>query len=352
MNMRIVKSIGKGIEKTVILVVITCMFVLFTNKEAYSLDTITLGTGTPGGGFILYGDTFARIINAGDISLLIRPQNTNGSNENLQLLESGKLDIALVQGEAVYEAFSGNSRPPAKLKIIAPMYATPGMFVVRGDSPYRTINDLKGKRVAFGARGSGLVILARYILDGIGLDQQKHFQAIYLDRAGDGPSMLADGRVDALWGGGVGWPGFTVVSKTQVGSRFIAPDAGEISRILKKYRFLKQMTVPANSYPHQNSTITSVGSWSFILARSKLPQDVAYRIVRALHQGETQMCNALPQACATTVVNLEAVTPRPELIHPGVMRYLLELREIRETPGTVNYPGNEKSTGQPVRAAP
>jgi TRAP transporter TAXI family solute receptor len=320
--------------------------------QAYAKDNVTLGTGTPGGGFILYGETFTKIINAGDASLLIRPQNTNGSNENLQLLESGKLDIALVQGEAVYEAFSGNSRPPADLKIIAAMYANPGMFVVRGDSHYRTINDLKGKHVAFGARGSGLVILARYILNGIGLDQQKDFQAIYLDRAGDGHTMLADGRVDALWGGGTGWPGFTAVSKTQVGSRFIAPDAGEISRILKKYPFLKQMTVPAGSYPGQNSTIASVGSWSFILARSKLPDDIAYGIVRAMHQGETQMCNALPQACGTTVINTVATSLRPDLIHPGVMRYLREVRDIREIPGTVNYPGNEKSTEQPVRAAP
>jgi len=59
------------IEKTVILVVITCMFVLCcTNKEAYSLDSVTLGTGTPGGGFTLYGDTFAKVINAGNTPFL------------------------------------------------------------------------------------------------------------------------------------------------------------------------------------------------------------------------------------------------------------------------------------------
>ena len=74
------------------------------------------------------------------------------------------------------------------------MYSTPGMFVVRADSPYRSIADLKGKPVAFGAKGSGLVILARYVLDGIGLDQERDFQAIYLERAGDGPAMVADGR--------------------------------------------------------------------------------------------------------------------------------------------------------------
>ena len=35
---------------------------------------------------------------------------------------------------------AGIGRPPANLKIVAAMYSTPGMFVVRADSPYRTID--------------------------------------------------------------------------------------------------------------------------------------------------------------------------------------------------------------------
>src|SRR5215475_11525684 len=158
---------------------------------------VILGTATPGGGFPLYGGVVAEVVNATDASLLIEPRNTKGSTENVPLLEEDKLDIALVQGEVAYEALAGIGRAPANLKIIAAMYSTPGMFVVRGDSTARTISDLKGKPVAFGARGSGLVILARYVLDGLGLDPGRDFQAIYLDRAGDGPTMVPDGRAAA-----------------------------------------------------------------------------------------------------------------------------------------------------------
>src|SRR5439155_787018 len=83
----------------------------------------------------------------------------------------------------------------------------------------------------FSARGSGLVLLARYVLDGLGLDQERDFQAVYLDRAGDGPAMVLDGRVAALWGGGVGWPGFTAVAKAPGGARFIVPDAQGLKKI-------------------------------------------------------------------------------------------------------------------------
>ena len=189
-----------------------------------------------------YGGAVAAAVNETDASLEIETRNTKGSTENVPLLEAGALDIALVQGEVAYEALAGVGRAPADLRILAAMYSTPGMFVVRADSPYRTIRDLVGKPVAFGARGSGLVILARYVLDGIGLDQNRDFQAVYLERAGDGPAMVMDGRVAALWGGGVGWPGFTAVAEDPAGARFITPDADEAARILARHAFLKPLT--------------------------------------------------------------------------------------------------------------
>ena len=295
-----------------------------TAPAIFQASIVSLGTATPGGGFPLYGAAFADTVNATDPSLAVAPRNTRGSTENVPLLEAGDLDIALVQGEVAYEAFAGIGRQPADLRIVAAMYSTPGMFVVRADSRYRAIGDLVGERVAFGARGSGLVILARYVLDGLGLDQDKDFQAVYLDRAGDGPAMVADGRVAALWGGGAGWPGFIAVARDPGGARFIAPDAGEVSRIRARHAFLKPLTVPAGSYPGQDAAIRSVGSWSVVLARPTLADDIAYRLARALHRGEAALAGRLPQARETTAANTAAAAPRVDLIHPGVLRYLRE----------------------------
>jgi len=287
--------------------------------------TITLGTATPGGGFPLYGNAFAEVMNEIDPTLSIEPRNTKGSNENIPLLEEGKLDIALVAGEPSYESFMGIGRPAIRLKILTAMYSSPGMFVVRADSPYKAIRDLVGKPVAFGAKGSGLPILSRYLLDGLGLKQDEDFQAIYLDRAGDGPAMVLDGRAAALWGAGIGWPGFKTMSESAGGARFIAPDADEIARIRAKHAFLKPLTVPAGSYPNQSAPIDSLGSWSFVLTREDLPDDVAYRLAKSLHRAESPLCKKLPQACETTAANTVAAAPKIELIHPGVLKYFREI---------------------------
>ncbi len=286
---------------------------------------VVLGTATPGGGFPVYGAAVADTIHETEPTLAIEQRNTKGSTENVPLLEAGQLDIALVQGEVAHEAFNGIGRPPANLKIVAAMYSTPGMFVVRADSPYRRLEDLRAKPVVFGARGSGLVILAKYVLDGLGLDQERDFQAVYLDRAGDGPAMVLDGRAAALWGGGQGWPGFGAVAKGPAGARFIAPDANGIAKILARHPFLKPMTVPAGAYPGLAAPLASVGSWSFILARPDLADDVTYRLAHALHRGEAALARRLPQAQETTVANTLASAPRADLIHPGVLRYLREV---------------------------
>jgi TRAP transporter TAXI family solute receptor len=269
---------------------------------------IVMGTATPGGGFPAYGWPYAEILNATDPTLAIEPINTKGSNENVVSLDEGKLDLGLVTGEVTYEAISGLGRPKASnLHIINATYSQAGMFMVKADSPYKSISDLKGKPIAWGAASSGFIVLARYVMDGLGLDMKKDFDAHLLEKAGDGPPMVLDGRAAAMWGGGVGWPPFMAIAKGPAGGRFIAPSADEIKRIQGK------------------GPINSVGSWPFVLARKSLPDDVAYRLAKALHQGHAALAKKIDQAQESTLENTLAAAPTRDLIHPGVLKYMREI---------------------------
>jgi len=197
--------------------------------------------------------------------------------------------------------------------------------MVKADSPYRSISDLKGKSIAWGAASSGFIVLARYVMDGLGLDMKKDFEAHLLEKAGDGPPMVLDGRAAAMWGGGVGWPPFMAIAKGPAGGRFIGPTADEIKRIQAKHSFLKQTTMPAGSYPGQAGAVNSVGSWPFVLARASLPEDVAYRLAKALHTGHAALAKKIDQAQESTLENTLAAAPTRELIHPGVLKYMKEI---------------------------
>lgn len=302
-----------------------CCLALSAATGAAQKSVLLLGTATPGGGFTLYGEALAAAIGAADGQLEISPRQTAGSRENIPLLEAGKLDLGLVEGTAAYEALAGIGRAPANLSVVAAMYPSPGMFAVRADSAHRSIDDLKGRRVVFGASGSGFVLLARYVLDGLGLDQRKDFEAVLLDSAGQGPPMVLNGDAAAMWGGGIGWPAFEAIARGPNGARFIVPHPEEIVRIRMKHPFLKQMTLPAGAYPGQPESITTVGSWSLILARPDFPEELAWRFARALHRAQPALGQRLPQAQETTPANTLAAAPRADLIHRGVIRYFQEI---------------------------
>ena len=284
-------------------------------KEA--LIVLVLGTATPGGGFPLYGAAFSEMVNAQEPRIRVAPRNTKGSTENVPLLEAGKLDLALVAGEVASAALA---KPDTPLRIVAAMYASPGMFIVRADSPHRSISDLRGKPVVLGTQASGVTALGRTVLGSLDIE----VKPIILEKAADGPPMLMDGRAEALWGAGVGWPAFDALAKQ--GGRFITPNASEVQSILQKNPALQAVTLPAKSYPGQDAALPSVGSWSYVLANKSLSSESAYLLARAVHRAEGPLAARLEQARETTLENTAAAAPRRELLHPGVLKYLSEIK--------------------------
>jgi len=67
----------------------------------------------------------------------------------------------------------------------------------------------------------------------------------------------------------------------QAGARFIAPNADEIARVRARHSFLKATTCPPTAM-RADGAIQSVGSWSYVLARPTLSDDIAYALARAI----------------------------------------------------------------------
>ena len=285
---------------------------------------LSLGTATPGGGFPVYGDALAAALAGADSRLTVKPRSTKGSGENVELLESGKLDLALVSGEVASDVLLGLTRPASRLKVIAAMYPQQAMFAVRGDSPVRQVRELLGKPVVWGARTSGLVTLARYVLEGMGLNMERDFLSMFVDRAADGPAAVLDGRALAIFGAGVGSPALTAVVQGPAGARLLVPTPAEVTQVAQRHKFLKPMQVPAGSYAGQAQALDSIGSWALVLARADLADGAAWRLARALHKSQPTFATRLPQARDSTLANTLAAAPAPEFVHAGVRRYARE----------------------------
>lgn len=280
---------------------------------------VVLATATPGGGFPAFGDAFAAAIHATDPALSLETRPSGGSAQNLGLLRERKVDLALVQGEYAYPALAEGG----DLSVLAPMYPSPGLFVVPGASPIRSVADLRGRAVALGTHDSGLTVMGRSVLTASGIDPERDIRPILLDRAGDGAAMVLDGRADALWGGGLGWPGFVEVARGPGGARFLGPSAAAIETLAQPGAVLKRLTVPPGSFRGQDRAIETVGSWSLILARPGFDAQTAYRIVRTLARARSEMVARHPQGADSDPKFLAGLV-RAAWLAPGTARYLRE----------------------------
>lgn len=287
---------------------------------------IRIGTAPEGAGFYAYGVALLDALKAVDPILEIKREQTKGSTENARRLQAGDLDLGLVAGEVMHEWFSAHRNAPP-LKVVSAMHSTPGMFCVRADSRNRSIADLRGRPIVWGPRGSGSAVQARYVMDGMDLDMDRDFQPIYPENFTDGPYMVLESRAAAIWGSGLRFPGFAEIASRPIGAHFIVPGAKDIASIRGKYPFLVEFTVPARLYPGLYDPLTTVGAWSFILARPDLEESVGYRLAGALFKVERSGVLSRQLAQTTARNTLLAIRSTAEL-QPGVLRYFRQIKLV------------------------
>ncbi|CAG2147141.1 TAXI family TRAP transporter solute-binding subunit [Cupriavidus plantarum] len=102
------------------------------------------------------------------------PLVTHGGEENLRLLRDGRVSLALAQGDAALDAYEGKgafaeSGPYSALRAIGSLYPEAVHVLVSARGPVRAMADLRGKRIAIGARGSASRTTAVRVLQAHGL---------------------------------------------------------------------------------------------------------------------------------------------------------------------------------------
>lgn len=128
-------------------------------------------------------------------------QVTQGSIENLRLLEAGDGELAFSLGDTVSAAWKGNPEAGfkaslSKLRGVAAVYRNYIQLVVSEASGVKTLADLKGKRVSVGPKLSGTELNARAIFAAAGVSYSDFARLDYLP-FGQSAKMIENGELDA-----------------------------------------------------------------------------------------------------------------------------------------------------------
>lgn len=288
--------------------------------EGVEKTTITIATGGTGGTYYPLGEVMAKIFNKNINNISASALETGGAVENIGLVTNEKSEIAFVQNDVTYYASTGTEIFSGKEKInnirgIAMLYPEVVQIITTANSGIESVLDLKGKKVAVGAIGSGTEVNARQVLEVYGITYNDLKQVVYLS-FNEAVDQLINEEVDvAFVTGAIPTAAVTDVADIVV----IQVDSAHIIALNEKYPFYSETIIPANSYSNQTKDVTAPAVMAMLVVPESLDDYLVYNLTKQLFENRQVLIDA------HTVGNdfkLETgLRGMPIKLHPGAQSY-------------------------------
>jgi uncharacterized protein len=288
---------------------------------------LSIGTGGTGGVYYPLGGGLAALLSKYVPGVEATAEVTAGSIANLQLIGSGKSEIAFTMADAAWDAQNGLEKfkdAKVPLRTLAVFYPNRMHVVTVEGTGINKFADLKGKRVSTGAPVSGTEVMAMRLIEAYGLDPNKDMTRERLSVA-ESVSAIKDGKIDALfWVGGVPTPSITDLAATP-GKTIKLIDHGDgAENLRKKYGpiYVKNKIL-ANAYPGQARDTTNVDVWNLLVVPEKADENLVYQITKVLFEKKEELVKVHKDASFLELANQDSgASPIP--FHPGAIRYFKE----------------------------
>lgn len=284
---------------------------------------INVLTGGTSGVYYPLGVALGKIYGEKIPGVRTQVQSTKASVENLNLLQTGRGEIALALGDSVKAAWDGDvevgfQKKLDKLRGIAAVYPNVIQIVASQSSGVKTFQDLKGKSLSVGAPKSGTEVNARAIFEAMGMSYKDLGKAEYLP-FGESVELIKNRQLDAtLQSAGLG-----VSSIRDLASSLPINVVSVPAEVAKKLGApFVATTIPANTYTGQTTDVPTLAVVNFLVTHSAVPDEIAYQMTKQLFENLPEMVAAHKAASA---INLKgALDGMPIPLHPGAARYYKE----------------------------
>jgi uncharacterized protein len=292
-------------------------------------QSIVILTGSTSGVYYPLGNAISAIFLKTIPGARSNVQVTQGSIENLRLLEDGDGELAFTLGDSLSAAWKGNAEagfrtPLAKLRGVAAIYRNYVQLVVSEKSGIKTIADLKGRRVSVGPKQSGTELNARAIFTAAGLSYADFSRTDYLP-FGQSAKLIEKGDLDAtLQSAGLGVDSIRQLG-TSVPIRLLEIPKEVVAKI--NDAAIVPSIIPARTYEGQTADIATAAIVNFLVTRADVSADTVYAMTRAIFNNLTQLVQTHPAASGISLKDATVGMPLP--LHPGAERYYREVGILR-----------------------
>jgi uncharacterized protein len=299
-----------------------------------------IGAASTGGSFFEIGGVIAAAISSpvegsacatgggcGVPGLVAVAQATQGSIENLRLINNKQLESGFAQADLAAMAYSGTGPfaedgPMPQLRAIASLVPEALHVVVRADSSIQSLADLAGKTIAVGEAGSGTALNAKVLLAAAGYGTNDVVRKNL--RPAQAAEEIKAGTLDALiLAGSYPVPAIQeLAAATPV--RLVPIIDAVAAKLEKEFSFYDMTTIPGGTYRHVDNDTPSVGFYALWVVDADCPADLVHDITRAVWS----------EGAATLFAGIDPIGKQIRLgdalkgvslpLHPGAERFYRE----------------------------
>jgi TRAP transporter TAXI family solute receptor len=206
---------------------------------------------------------------------------------------------------------------------VANLYPQYFQVVALSNANVRSFADLKGKTLVTQPKGNTSEILTGEVLkiNGMSYDSlnKVNFQASYTDAV----DMMKDGHVQVFTLGTTA-PASAIMDLASARDIVMVPvDDRTMAALKKENAGYNKLTIKAGTYPKQDKDVAAIGYTTHIVAACDLPEDVVYKMTKAMATNVGDMAAVVKPITGLTAKDMAVDIGVP--LHKGAARYYKEV---------------------------
>jgi TRAP transporter TAXI family solute receptor len=210
------------------------------------------------------------------------------SVENANRLHADEISFGFMASNWIGRAMKGEApfRSPIDIRMAAPMNAGPLYFIVRADSPIRSVADLAGRRIVLGPEKSGMVQHAHTMFGVLGLPFSD-FTPLYLDFE-TGGQAVATGEADAQLQCPIPNRVMTALSE-QHDIRVLPYAPGQLEKLLDAVSFYRRVVMRKGALRGLDADVAQPGVVNILATHARAPENIVRDAVSAIIAGAGEL---------------------------------------------------------------
>jgi hypothetical protein len=198
--------------------------------------------------------------------------------------------------------------------------------VVLEDSGIKSVPDLKGKSIAVQPRGNTGEQMTRELLQVYGLSYKDMAKVSHVSY-NDAVALMKDGHAQA----------FTLITTVPAATildlasarkiRMLSVPEGKYKELLKINSGYAHREIPKGTYPGVNYPVQAFGTYTHLMIRSDLPDDLVYGITKALAKNVDALAAVVKDVKGLNVKEMALDVGVP--YHPGALRFYKEAGALK-----------------------